>query len=487
MKTIGSLLIALALMAGMLGCGEVIDNGDGNGNGNGNGDGNGAVSYELTVSGTSGGAVIEPGEGIHIYEEGTVVDLLAEPDTGYSFVNWTGDVGTVSSVTAASTTITMNGDYYVTASFEETAPGEYALTISSTAGGSVTTPGEGAFTYEGGTLVDLVAEAEEGYQFVNWTGDVAAILDVDAPVTTITVNGEYAVTANFEEVEDHAIVTFNDPNLEAAIREAIGKPQGPIYAQDMEGLTSLSAPDSSISDLTGLEYAVGLQSLDLCCNDIVDVSPLTGLTHLTDLDLDTNHIANISPLSSLTSLTELSLNGNEITDVSPLLQNDGLGEGDVIYLQGDPLSWDSVHVYIPELQARGVTIVYDEEGIPGEVIVAPPCEMIIAEYTITFNITAALHSGTHSITIRFPEDTTVPQTGWQTGYITVNGHDVFGLEVTVVATRVSFLVPQYVASGTVTVVFNEDAGIVNPPAGWYYIYVNTSRAPDSTPRRIGPY
>ena len=40
---------------------------------------------------------------------------------------------------------------------------KYDLTISSTAGGSVTTPGEGTFTYDADTVVDLVAEAKEGY------------------------------------------------------------------------------------------------------------------------------------------------------------------------------------------------------------------------------------------------------------------------------------------------------------------------------------
>jgi hypothetical protein len=50
------------------------------------------------------------------------------------------------------------------------APGggiEYELTIASTVGGSVTTPGEGTFTYDAVTVVNLLAEAEEGYRFVN--------------------------------------------------------------------------------------------------------------------------------------------------------------------------------------------------------------------------------------------------------------------------------------------------------------------------------
>ncbi|MGD2065284.1 MAG: hypothetical protein PVI95_02425, partial [Dehalococcoidia bacterium] len=37
------------------------------------------------------------------------------------------------------------------------------LTISSTLGGSVTIPGHGAFTYDKGAVVNLVAEADDGY------------------------------------------------------------------------------------------------------------------------------------------------------------------------------------------------------------------------------------------------------------------------------------------------------------------------------------
>jgi hypothetical protein len=39
-------------------------------------------------------------------------------------------------------------------------PTEYRLTISTTEGGDVTTPGEGTSTYDEGEVVDLVAEAE---------------------------------------------------------------------------------------------------------------------------------------------------------------------------------------------------------------------------------------------------------------------------------------------------------------------------------------
>ena len=73
------------------------------------------------------------------------------------------------------------------------------LSISSMGRGMVTTPGQDNFTYDDGTVVDLVAEAEEGARFVNWIGDRSTIADVHAAVTTITMLGDYTIIANFEE------------------------------------------------------------------------------------------------------------------------------------------------------------------------------------------------------------------------------------------------------------------------------------------------
>jgi hypothetical protein len=74
---------------------------------------------------------------------------------------------------------------------------QYELTISSTEGGSVTTPGEGTFTYDEGTVVNVVAEPQEGHRFVCWTGDVWMVDDVNTASATVTMRGNYSITANF--------------------------------------------------------------------------------------------------------------------------------------------------------------------------------------------------------------------------------------------------------------------------------------------------
>ena len=73
----------------------------------------------------------------------------------------------------------------------------YILTITSTAGGNVTTLGEGTFTCDVGAVVNLTAEAEEGCEFVNWTGSVDTIANVNATSAAITTNAHCSIRANF--------------------------------------------------------------------------------------------------------------------------------------------------------------------------------------------------------------------------------------------------------------------------------------------------
>ena len=115
-----------------------------------------------------------------------------------------------------------------------------------------------------------------------------------------------------------APVDIPDANLRAAIEKELNKQaeDPPITAADMVTLTSLSASDSNISDLTGLEHATKLTSLDLEGNSISDISVLAELTTLTSLDLDDNSILDISALAELTTLTSLKLNFNSVLDIS---------------------------------------------------------------------------------------------------------------------------------------------------------------------------
>lgn len=77
--------------------------------------------HALSISiSPSGAGSVSPSGGE--YESGTEVTLTASPASGYRFVNWTGDVGSIANFTAASTTIMMQGNYTITANFEVIPP-----------------------------------------------------------------------------------------------------------------------------------------------------------------------------------------------------------------------------------------------------------------------------------------------------------------------------------------------------------------------------
>ena len=150
-------------------------------------------------------------------------------------------------------------------------------------------------------------------------GRAESTLTLGADVGTRTV--EVSV-AGIEQpltftIEGKQGVIIPDSNLRAKIGEVLGKGStDQISPSEIAKLTSLSAPNASISNLTGLEHATNLTYLNLVGNDISDLSAVSGLTNLTRLDLGGNSISDISLISGLTNLTYLELVSNLISDLS---------------------------------------------------------------------------------------------------------------------------------------------------------------------------
>jgi len=225
----------------------------------------GTTRHDLNISSTTGGSVTAPGEGVFTYGAGTVANLVAEPEEGYQFVRWTGDTGTVDRINARSTTVAMWGDYVVTAEFAMP-PIRYNLNVGTTAGGSVVAPGEGTFSNERGTVVELVAEPEEGYQFVNWTGDVETVADVDSPSTTVSIDGDYYIRANFAAVEVVGIgVTVGD--WIKVEYEVTGWPAGEPYPEWLK-LEFLTIEGTNATVLVTMHMSDGTEQSDTASTDI---------------------------------------------------------------------------------------------------------------------------------------------------------------------------------------------------------------------------
>lgn len=154
-------------------------------------------------------------------------------------------------------------------------------------------------------------------------------------------------------------LTFADPRLKGAVRQALDQLAGPIAGDSAAVLERLGAAGQQISDLSGIEGLTGLTTLDLAGNAIADIGPLASLRQLAFLDLSGNQVHDLSPLEHLAHLGALFLSGNRVNDLSVLM---GLAELTSVDLTGNPLDRESSSTHLDSLRRRGVQVTYGDTG-----------------------------------------------------------------------------------------------------------------------------
>ena len=167
------------------------------------------AEYELTISSTTGGSVTVPGEGVFHYYAGTQVHLVAEPEAGHGFVNWTANpTGTFADASAAETTFTMPAQA-VTIVAHFGVLHELDMAADPVASGeAIDVAAEGA--YVAGATVSIRAEPAAGYGFVNWTADAPVTFDDETaeettftmPAQAVTVIAHFGVAYNLTMAAD---------------------------------------------------------------------------------------------------------------------------------------------------------------------------------------------------------------------------------------------------------------------------------------------
>ncbi|MDD5093322.1 MAG: endo-1,3-alpha-glucanase family glycosylhydrolase [Dehalococcoidia bacterium] len=179
-----------------------------------------SANVTLTMA-REGSGIIYPTTGNHDYAQGTVVIVMATPESGWRFDGWTGDVVNPNSAT---TPVKMDSNKTVTANFSRIsgsggADSSYTLTMA-ISGTGTTNPAAGTSTYSGGTVVNISATAATGWRFTGWTGDVG---NSNSPSTTITMSANKSVTATFARVQvQYALSTSVSPSQSGTISPASG-------------------------------------------------------------------------------------------------------------------------------------------------------------------------------------------------------------------------------------------------------------------------
>ncbi|CAM2363424.1 InlB B-repeat-containing protein [Listeria seeligeri] len=137
-----------------------------------------------------------------------------------------------------------------------------------------------------------------------------AIFFLGAPVAG---NASASLPAKISEV-------FPDDDLANAIANNLNVSVDTIVTQQiLADISTFSMQSHEVSNLEGLEYLTGANSIDLYGGkNITDLSPLSGLNNLTNLDIAFNNVTDLSPIANLNNLYSFSATGNSINDISPL-------------------------------------------------------------------------------------------------------------------------------------------------------------------------
>jgi uncharacterized repeat protein (TIGR02543 family) len=123
------------------------------------------VQYLLTLDIVGNGTVTkDPDQSVYNYND--LVTLAAEPDPGWTFTRWSGDVST--SINPLEYTV--QDDTNITATFTQN---DYILTVNSIGNGSVTIDPTQP-TYNFNDKVTLTAIPDPGWTFAGWSGDVSS-------------------------------------------------------------------------------------------------------------------------------------------------------------------------------------------------------------------------------------------------------------------------------------------------------------------------
>jgi uncharacterized repeat protein (TIGR02543 family) len=160
-----------------------------------------------------------------LYPQNAAAPLIATPNAGFAFVNWTED-GTVVS-TNPNYTFTVTGNRTLVANF---ATGSLITTASSPLTGGNT---DGGGSFVNGSSVTVQATPSANYNFVNWTENG---VPVSASANyTFTAAGDRDLVANFTSSASNLGIVFSQPTTTS----------GTLL------LSSYLAPDGNVD---GMEY-----------------------------------------------------------------------------------------------------------------------------------------------------------------------------------------------------------------------------------------
>ena len=206
--------------------------------------------FSVSVNTEGEGTVATSGAtGQGSFEYGSSARFEAVPAAGWVFDSWSGNA----SGTSNPLNISVDGPLTITATFKRQ---KFDLSVTVQGEGTVTEqvivqPGQ--YDYE--SVVKLTASPAEGWEFVNWSGDIGS---TENPVT-VTVNTAKNITANFNELEVVSMEILNPIDTLVISRKHKFQVEG-TYSNgekvDLTNLVELEPVSDTVNALGGNEFTV---------------------------------------------------------------------------------------------------------------------------------------------------------------------------------------------------------------------------------------
>ena len=199
----------------------------------------GDETYQLSITPVpQEGGMVTPSDGE--FDADRTLEISATPNQHWMFVRWEGDhEGTDNPVI-----ITLDSDKDIAAIFEKR---DYPLTIETIGEGSVSEQivQQKTTEYPHGTMVELTAIPDEGWDFDGWQGD----LDGDENPAVVTVDGETTVTAVFTRIEYPLTINITG---EGEVEQQVVQPKTTDYPEGtVVELTAIADENWIFSDWSG--------------------------------------------------------------------------------------------------------------------------------------------------------------------------------------------------------------------------------------------
>jgi uncharacterized repeat protein (TIGR02543 family) len=179
------------------------------------------VHYKLSTQIAGSGTVLmSPSDTSYLI--GARVVLTAEPDLGWKFDGWSGNL----TGTKNPDTVLMDANKTITATFSQIPAGQFEIRRSTVGSGVVVAEPSGPY-YSSGTVVTLRARPAWDSVLDGWSGDMSGT----DTVVTITMNGHKSVTATFRKSKTYGLSVR--PALHGSI---VMQPSGGSYVEGSQVL-----------------------------------------------------------------------------------------------------------------------------------------------------------------------------------------------------------------------------------------------------------